>query len=197
MTTPVKVPRLPIPNGYQLTISVSQNGQLSNVVLGAISGTVPLQADVELFYNRMWDALRAGVSDTCSATGATFRDVSATEDVLRVLGAPDRPLGTAAGAPSLAAGATLVKWRTTNGSRSGKGRTFIPGLPGGATQAGGRALTAAHQTAVTAALDLNVASLQSNANLKLAVLSFRRGVAYVVNGWGVAPIPGVQRKRMR
>jgi hypothetical protein len=138
------------------------------------------------------------VHSSVSCLGATLRDVSGPDGQVIEVGAPASPAGGAAGTAGLLAGSTLIKWSTATGGRTGKGRTYLPGLGTGYVEANGRTYTASFSgTAATAiAAYLGHASM-TDGGIRPAVLSFRRGAARRITSGGLAPVVGVQRRRMR
>jgi hypothetical protein len=198
MTTPVSK-TLPIVNGYQMTLRLAQDGQAAAIVLGCkgVGGTFMVESDAVLWRDSAWAAFRPLMVATVTPQNTTVR--SCTKDgIVWELGAPSTGTAAATGSTTLAAACTLIKWSTTQGGRSGKGRTFLPGLPATAMAAGGRSYTAAWSTAVATAVSNYLASAPFTApGLKPAVLSFTRGEAYVIQSGGLAGVVGVQRRRMR
>lgn len=200
MTTPAPtVDRLPIPGGAQMTVRINQNGQQSVVVLGYVTGQAgwPTAAQALAQLERAWTMLKINVSNANTCTGGLLRDVSGDENGAIEIPAPTTPTGAYNGAVAFGAGAVLLKWSTPNGSRSGKGRTFVPGIPAGRLQADGRSIVTADVASINAACTTYLTSSVTAGVLLPAVLSFKRGLAYPITSGAVAPVAGTQRRRMR
>lgn len=197
MTEPTTVTRLPIPQGYQLAVAIDQGGQQSAVVLGYVAPAMPTTEQAQAEFNRVWAMLRTAMSNGSQATGAILRDVSGAEGNAIELAAPINPVGAAVGFPGVAAASTLIRWGSTNGSRSGKGRTFVPALPAGSVADNGRNVRPEHVTSVQGAIDAYLGGTAVDSPMFLAVLSFKRGAAYPITSGAVAAIAGIQRRRMR
>lgn len=196
MTTPAptRPPALPIPGAFAVALRYDVSGQPAVIVLGV--------DDVAT------DADQAGVVATTfhnaarplMATSCVLQDISVREAVpdgatvgIALPSSANRS-GTAAG-NLITAYATLVRWNTATGGRSGRGRTFVPGFTTGNLQADGRTLS---QSAVTAAQALvNTMTTPGPAMQGFAVLSRRTGQASVVISGSVSQIVGVQRRRLR
>lgn len=196
---PTPVPRLPIPTGLQLTVRVTQEGQEAAVVLGFLlnNASSPTQALAQALLQAQWNAIRNMTTSTTICTGGTLRSLAASNNVVFELAAPSSPAGIDTTAPTVAAVATLIKWSTANGTRSGKGRTFIPGTPAAWVAAGGRSLTAAAQTVVNQRASEMLSHTAEWPGLQSAVLSFKNGVGYPITGGAPGGRLGIQRKRMR
>jgi hypothetical protein len=144
-----------------------------------------------------WAAFRPLISSDVSCAGATGRYVHEPAGQVFEFGAPTTPAGGNASTQGLAGGATLIKWATDTGGRSGKGRTFLPGLTNGVIGPGGRTYTAAHATATATAITNYLGSSAFTAEIRPAVLSFTKGAAYPITNGAISPIIGLQRRRMR
>jgi hypothetical protein len=198
MTTPTPLAR-PV-DGRQMTLLLDDRGQPSAVVLGALAepsvNLVTTQA--EAWIEAAWEAFRPLVVGTVTCTGAIVRDVSIVDGRVIELGAPANPTGSGGAASSVASAATLIKWSTGGGGRSGKGRSFIPGLSQSQVGADGRSYQAGYAATVQQAVSayLGNPGLGSQGLLP-AVLSFSKGQAQVILSGGLSGTIGVQRRRMR
>lgn len=197
MTTPV--PRLYVPNGHQLTLNLVQAGQEAAIVLGGVTSPSAflVKSDYEQWRDAAWSAFRNLIVGDVTCTGATGRAVHEPAGTVTEIGAPVSPAGAKAGATPLASACTLIKWSTATGGRSGKGRTYLPGLPSSEVSAGGRTYASTHSTATATAITGYLGHAAFAGALKPAVLSFRKGAAYQITGGAISPIIGVQRRRMR
>jgi hypothetical protein len=92
-----------------------------------------------------------------------------------------------------------VKWTTPRGGRSGRGRTYLPGLNTIAVDTDGRTVVAGTRNLVTTVAGQYLAAFESGTLIPLAphVLSFTKGTSAPITGGTCAPIIGVQRRRMR
>jgi hypothetical protein len=139
------------------------------------------------------------MSSAVTIVGATGRDVSSSEGQVYEVGAPATNFnGGAGGDVTIRAASILIRWSTAQGGRSGKGRTFLPGLPRLNTSGDGRTYTPQMTGVVNGAISAYLASTtMSQQGLQPAVLSFRKGAAYPITGGALASVIGVQRRRMR
>lgn len=200
MTSPAQVP-FEVPAGCQLTVKYSQGGQTSNVVLGGlvITPTEPVTLVTATEWLRAWVQNLAGyIGNTVQCTGGQFRDLRPEYDEVYDLPAPSSAANGSVAGTQLAAGAYVVKWRTINGSRSGKGRSFIPGVSATQINADGRTLTAAALNDIGLGINaymqnMTVPTLQ----VRPAVISRKQLVAREITGHSVSSIVGIQRRRMR
>lgn len=201
MTQPTPA-RLPIPNGRQLTLRLTQAGQEAAIVLGFIDDgaatTASQAADVQ---NAAWNAFKPLIYSDVTLVGSVWRDVSEAEaDAIEVpppsgTGAAN---GAAGGTASVAAASTLIRWATGGGGRSGRGRTYLPGLATVSVAAGGREYTTSYRTTVTSQITAYLAnSTWTTVGVRPAVLSFTKGAAREIVTGSLSPIVGVQRRRMR
>jgi hypothetical protein len=201
MTSPAPdttAPRLPIPAARQMTIRVNQWGQEAAMVLGFVAPGAVTTAQAQAQLQSIWNVLRVAMSNSVTCTGAVLRDVSGDENGALELAAPTNSAGAFNGRSAVAAAGTLVKWGSTNGSRSGKGRTFIPALPEANIADNSRSLRVPeHVTPLQNALNTYLGATTTTQPLYPAVLSFSRGVAYPITSAAVGPIAAMQRRRMR
>lgn len=197
MTTPST--RLYPAGGHQLTLNLVQDGQEAAIVLGAVTRPERflVAADFAAWRDAAWGAFRSLCQTGTSCAGATGRLVMRASGSVVELGPPPSPGGALTGAVGLASGSTLIKWGTAEGGRSGKGRTFIPGLPISSVAAGGRTYSSAHQTAIATAVSSYLGAALWTGGLSPAVLSFTKGQAHVITSGAASPIVGLQRRRMR
>lgn len=200
MTTPAPAVRLPIPNGWQLTMNFVQSGQPSAVVLGfsdTDAGGIN-NTEAQALLNASWLAFRDCTVTTVSCTGGVLRHVGPGGLPPFELIAPPSPTGVDPGGSSVAAGSALIRWRTANSSRNGRGRTFLPAIPAGWLDATGRGIHGAAQTVLQTAITRHLSNTGSYAKaLTPAVLSFTKGQAYVITSGSPSPVIGIQRRRMR
>lgn len=198
MTTPTGT-RQPIPGGYQMTLHLLQGSQRAAVVLGAggAGGPFMVQSDAQSWLNGTWAAFRPYVVNTVSCVGATVR-AAVPDGTVWEFGAPATPTGGNTQGQALAAASWLIKWSTATGGRSGKGRTFLPGLPASQVAADGRTYVADAPTNAAAMITAYLTQpLFQGAGIKASVLSFRRGQGYTITAGSLAPVVGIQRRRMR
>jgi hypothetical protein len=196
MTTPVETrpPALPIPGAFAVALTYDVSGQPAVIVLGVDDvATDPSQAATvaTTFHN----AARPLMATSCVLQDITIREaVPDGATIGAALPAVNARSGIAAG-NLITAYATLVRWNTGRGGRSGRGRTFIPGFTTGNLQADGRTLSS---TALTAAQALVTTMTTPGPGMQgFAVLSRRLGEANVVVSGSVSQIVGVQRRRLR
>lgn len=201
MTTPAPTtpPRLYPANAYQLTLNLTHEGQAAVVVLGAkTNGTFLVESDLQQWKNHAWDTFKGLVSSDVSCTGAIGRSVSSAGGTVWELGPPTTPAGQGDSASNaVAAAAVLIKWSTATGGRSGKGRTFLPGLAQINVQSDGRSYTTAFQTLANNKAAAYINGAVFSASIKPAVLSFTKGEAYQITSGALSPRIGLQRRRMR
>lgn len=192
-------PRLPIPGGLQLSVRFSQNGQDAVCVLGGYRASGFTQpAGAQAWLNEFWARFKHLAAPSVVVVGGTCRDVSGPDGTVHELSAPASAAGTATNPSNLVAQSTFIKWSTATGGRTGKGRTFLPGLPTVAIAADGRSYLAAHGPAVQAACAAYIgSSVMAAEAIQPAVLSFRRGLARPITAGALAPLVGLQRRRMR
>ena len=198
MTTPA-TPRLPIANAHQMTLKLNQGGQTAAIVLGAKgAGAWGSQTEANAWANQVWEVLREGVSSSVQCVGAVVRDTDGDGLGVYEVGAISNPAGTVTGAIAPAAASALIRWSTTQGGRSGKGRTFLPGMVASWVDTDGRTFAAAGRSYLQARINGYLAiPLYASGTLTPAVLSFKRGQAYSITGGAVSSIIGIQRRRMR
>lgn len=198
--TTTSPPRLPIPNALQLTMNLTHSGQAAAIVLGARvpSGSVGFtQSAVEAWRDATWSAFRALMHYDVVCTGAVAR-ATVVDGVIFELGPPPTNNGAMTGGRTPAASCTLLRWRTAQGGRSGRGRTFLPGLPMEQVDTTGRGYVTAHANQAAASISAYLGStVFTSDSLKPAVLSFRKGAAYDITTGAIASIVGIQRRRMR
>lgn len=198
MTSP-SATRLPIPNAAQLTVRMLDNGQDAVVVLGAVvNGGVLTSAKANVWLDAAWQAFKPLMAPSVTCSGGTCRDVSSVEGQVFDLPAPPTPTGTGATVTTVRAATTLVKWSSATGGRTGKGRTYFPGIPAGSIDSGGRTYIPVWSTSVQTAVNayLNSAALATE-GIDPAILSFTRGAARPITSGALAPVVGIQRRRMR
>jgi hypothetical protein len=184
-----------------MTLLLTVGGLPGAIVLGAkyTSGNAIDQAQgATMWRDQAWSNLRGAINNEVTCSGAIVRHVNGLNATVYELGAPTSPAGALTGATPLLAACTLVKWTTATGGRSGKGRTFLPGIPATGIAAGGRTVNSGHVTTTQGAVNAYLASTaMSTYGLKPAVLSFRKGEAYPILAGAVNSIVGLQRRRMR
>jgi hypothetical protein len=191
-----------VANGYLLTLALQQGGQLANVVLGFTDKANPVvltTTNTQLVLDKAWQLLRTMMTSSVTCSGGTLRDLGGqAPGQVYELAAPPTPVGVGNPPDAVAAACTLIKWVTTNGTRSGKGRSFVPGIPSSAVQAGGRLVAAAHSSGIAPNLASYIAGTGTwEQPLQPAVISRKNGVAYPIISGAVAGVVGIQRRRMR
>jgi hypothetical protein len=199
MTTPPPVLGRYIPNAVQLTIKLNHNGQAAAVVLGATRPSVGATPGIaEAWRDAFWTAFRPLICSTTAVTGAVLRDVSGPDGDVSEVGAPTTNAAGFQGlVAAVGASAALIKWSTATGGRTGKGRTYIPGLPRDYVGPDGRLYTAQFQTEAQARINNYLAATIFASDFRPAVLSFTRGAARPITGGSPASVVGLQRRRMR
>lgn len=201
MTQPTPL-RLPVPTGRQLTLRLSQAGQDAAIVLGFISEDPFIaEAQGKAVADAAWAAFRPLVYSDVQYVGGVWRDVAVEEGTSIEVTPPTATgaaLGAAGGTASVAAACTLIRWSTGGGGRSGRGRTYLPGLATVSVAAGGREYTASYKTTVATQINAYLAnSVWTTNNVRPAVLSFTKGSAREIVTGTLSPVVGVQRRRMR
>jgi hypothetical protein len=198
VSQPERPPRLPIPNGWQLVVDYQHSGQPAQSVVGLAlpSGQGPTAQGAQIVLNAWWARMRALCSAEVVCQGGTLREAVPEGSILE-LNQPPNPAGTIAGTTTIAGYATLIKWTTNQGGRSGKGRTYLPGVTQGVVQSGGRTYSSAHQTAASAAIAGYLSDVQTGLAYSPVVLSFRKGQAFTVTGGALSSVVAIQRRRMR
>jgi hypothetical protein len=185
----------------QLTLKGTDGGQPFALVLGAlgpVGGGGAATQTAEAWRNEAWARFRNLMSNVVVCTGATLRHVGEANALPFEVGPPPSPTGTSQDARAVAAASFLLKWNTATGGRSGRGRTFLPGLPAPFVTADGRQYTADARTSAQTVINAYIAAgLWEGQGLQPAVLSFRRGAAYPILSGSPSAIVGVQRRRMR
>lgn len=198
MTTPTATPRLWIPGGWQMSLRFNQYGQESVVVLGAAGPSGGMtNAKAAEWRDAATAAFRPLFVSGVSVQGATVRDVGQRNGTVIELGPPATANGSSTASSSHAAACTLIKWSTARGGRSGKGRSYIPGLPYTALNGDGRTYATAFATAIATAASQYLNAALWSVDYKPVVLSFRTGTGTVITGGAAAPVAGTQRRRMR
>jgi hypothetical protein len=197
MTTPLP---FEIPGAYFLTVNTTQAGQPAQNVLGfAVNDlTFPTVEQFVQLLDAYWGVFRTVTAADTSCTGGTVRQAK-TEGVVWELSAPANPAGSStAGTTSVAAYCAMVKWSTATGGRSGKGRTYLPGVPKDAIAVGGRSFTPTYASAVaTAITNYRTHAQWATMDCHPAVLSRVDQAEYPITAGALAAIPGIQRRRMR
>jgi hypothetical protein len=202
VTTPTIV-RLPIPNAAQLTVKMLQGGQPCAVVLGGRlgPGTAVTAAMGTAWLALFWSRFSPGLSGQVTVQGATIRDTSGPGGISFDVGPPASPGGGAAGTMALAAASYVIQWRTGTGGRSGRGRSYLPGVMPIDVQTDGRTLQPTAVTTWKGRADGYIADLFAASGaltgLDPAVLSFTKGQASEILTSTVPPVLGIQRRRMR
>lgn len=199
MTAPAPV-RLYSPTMRQLTLKMDQGGQESDVVLGFKgTGTLYTPADGQLVLNAAWAALRPAIISQVTCTGGIWRDCSGPGGLATVAGPPPSPAGgLAGGSVTAAAVCYLLSWQTASGGRSGRGRTFLPGVNAPIINADGRTIAAAGITLLNSAITSYLgSSVWASTGNTPAVLSFTKGQANLIVSGKLGTVLGIQRRRMR
>lgn len=199
MTSPAPV-RLPIAGAVQLTMRLTQQGQPAAVVLGYFGGPAnPGLVTSQSILNAAWYKLvRPLTTSDVTCTGGVMRSVDGSEISVELAAPSGGTTVAAAGVSNIAAACSVIKWSSAGPGRSGKGRTFIP-LPGPATQ-DARAFTSTWTTTANNAAAAYLADPAFGGGggfHKPAILSFKRGAAYVITAGALSPVVGIQRRRMR
>lgn len=188
-----------VSQGRQLTLKLVHDGQAAAIVLGARGAGEWTDADaVTAWRDAAWGTLRMLIADTTTCIGAVGRNLENAASLPYEVGAPANPAGGQLGARAVAAACTLIKWQTNTGGRSGKGRTFLPGLLQGFVTPDGRGYTSAYQTSVATAVNNYLGhSMWAAEGLQPAVLSSKLGTALPIVSGSLAGVIGMQRRRMR
>jgi hypothetical protein len=197
MTTPTPV----ISNGVTLTVSYSVAGQVAQNVLGGYVtdvGTGLSTTEAARWRDAWWNAVRSLLPGAVTCTGAILRDRREVDAQVYEVGAPATPAGTDSGSLSVAAAGGLIVWRTAFGGRSGRGRTFLPGIGEADVDTNGRTIASAYATRMQTAIDAYLGSMEpADGNVVPAVISERVGNARQITSGSPASILGMQRRRMR
>ena len=183
-----------------MTLLFNHGGQSAAVVLGAHSpsGSGMTRAKAEGWRDAFWNQARFLCLNTVTLTGAIIRDVSGPDGQVIEVGPPaTNATGSGTTGIALAAGSTLIKWSTEVGGRTGKGRTYVPGLSTSSVNTDGRTYTAGHISGVTSAVNGYLGAAVFDLSFQPAVLSFTRGAPRRIIGGAAAPVVGIQRRRMR
>jgi hypothetical protein len=189
-----------VTDGCSLTVRYTTAGQEAvNVLGGKINGPFfPTTANVQAWLDAWWGQMRSIVSPNLTCLGAQYRDLSQVDGGTVEVLPSGSPTGTNGGGISLAAAAYLINWRTTAGGRSGRGRTYLPGVPEEAVEPGGVTLQSGNQAGVTSRAGLYVAAMQpGNGPIQAAVVSRRLGLARAITTASTASTVGMQARRMR
>lgn len=200
MTSPA--PRLYPANGLQLTVRLTQNGQNAAVVLGAMGANPGAdgQAFGTAWLAKFWTNFQPRVVSGINVQGATLRVVSSAAGTTWEIPPPASASGTLTGVSALAASSAVIRWNTATGGRSGRGRSYIPGLAVGDIDGGGRNLTSGTLNAFSSAANAYLGNWGTGGVLSSfspAVLSFTKGAAYPITSSSVLSVVGIQRRRMR
>lgn len=199
MTAPAVRPS--IPGGISLVLKFSQDGQESACVLGRgeTDTTAWTQAQAQADLQGVWNALRPLVGPGTSVVGGSLRSLNTGIPFVFELAAPTNPTGGASvTGTNVAAACLLIRWSTSFGGRSGKGRTFLPGLPANWVAPGGRSLNALGLSEAGAAIPnmLNDTGIYATRSTP-AVISYSDAIARQVVSGAASSIIGIQRRRMR
>ena len=197
MTSPAPRVRLPIADALQVSLTYDVNGQPAVVVVGCAppdDGGFVVPSDALALAQLLHTNMRPLMATSCTLVNITARETVADGQVFSLALPATNLTGTAAG-NLITAYATLVRWKTARGGRSGQGRTYVPGFTTANVNADGRTLSS---SALTAANALGTAMVGATGpSGTLAVLSFTDGVSSAVTGHSVSPIVGIQRRRLR
>lgn len=180
-------PRLPVAGAWHVALTYDVSGQPAVVVLGSFGDATSDQVAIA---NAFHTNARALMSTSTTLQSIVSHDASGSGNALQLPLPATNRTGTGAG-NLITAYATLLRWGTSRGGRTGKGRTFVPGFVTGSLAADGRTLSS---TALTAATTLG----QAMADVAgFCVISHRAGTATPVDTYSVSSIVGVQRRRLR
>lgn len=167
------------------------NSDLSSLL--AILDDAATDADsLAKFYNNQDEAL--------SVTSAYFRTLSNAQprELLGVVNAPGTATGTG-GPPMLSC---LIKWGTDVATRSGRGRTYLPGITVGTiSTTDADQFTSAYRTAIGNMVNAWVGAWMANATWGFVVLSDKDRQANLASPYrevlsgSVDPIIRIQRRR--
>lgn len=189
-----------VPGGLQLTVKMNQNGQPAAVILGARRDPSGPTIDTALgnaWLSAFWSTMRLAMTTDVTCTGAVLRDLGLPGGNVLEIPAPADPAGAGATASAVAAACVVIKWKTANGTRRGKGRTFLPGLPQAGIGSDGRSLASGHSGTVQTQVSAYLGKPLWTAQLRPAVLSFVDQQARDITSGTPGPIVGIQRRRMR
>lgn len=187
-----------VPDGYRLTVRYNQSGQEAVSVLGfeAQTGVFLVQSDGQAALNAFWAAFRPVVAGDVSVTGAEWRYLSPSASPVE-LAAPPSPTGGSSSTTSFAALATLIKWKSNGPGRSGRGKTFLPGVGNVNVASNGRTYSSAHATAVATAITNYLGASAFATAMKPAVISLKNQQAYDITSGSLATVVAIQRRRQR
>lgn len=190
-----------VPGAAIITASFNEAGQTAQCGIGisTIDGADPTFTEATAVLAAWWTAFKSSVCSDTQITGGTMRFARLDSPVVE-LAAPSGAVGTySAGTSSFAPYCGLVKWGSATGGRTGKGRTYLPGVSGFAVAPGGRAFVADYRTAVTASINAYLASaaVSGASNVVPAIVSRKANAARDITSAALAAVPGIQRRRMR
>lgn len=197
MTVPT--PPVNIPGAYTLSVNYDHGGQPSVSVLGlkAVGAAFLTRSDGIAALNAWWTAMRGLSSSTVTVTGAQFRSLI-TNGTVEELPPPATPGGGVGFANPLPSYAYLLKWSTLLGGRSGRGRTFLPGVVASFLSPDGRQLRSDAVAPASAACAAYLASgAFAGGAMRPAIISRRRNLSTAITGGVCSPFPGTQRRRLR
>lgn len=199
MTSPL-TPRV-VPNAYQMTVRMTDRGQTAAVVLGLLDSDAAAPSmdasNAAAWLAAWWSSMRIAVGTNLVCTGATVRDLGSVGGSVWEVAPPADPAGAGASAGAVAAACALLKWRTADGTRSGKGRTFLPGIAQVAIDTDGRSLTTGARGAVLTQAQVYLGKPLFTGTFGPAVISFKNQVARRITSVDVATTVAIQRNRMR
>lgn len=196
MTAPL--PPVNIPGAYTLSVLWDHGGQPSVSVLGiknGSSGLVTRAQGIQVLQAFM-DAFRPSINLSVACTGAVLRQL-VPNGVVEELPPPTAPAGTGTGGVALPSQSYLIKWATGRGGRTGKGRTYLPGIASGVLTVDGRSIIASVRDSVSTQCATYIANTVFLDTLSPAVVSRKALVASDIISGVCSTIPGQQRRRMR
>jgi hypothetical protein len=203
--TPVTVPanNTIVPFGATVTLQVTQAGQNAAMVFGwhkTAGGPGLTLANAQAMAFKAWNLVHQCTVESTVLQQTVVRLTDGTDVTFYipagVTAATIQATGTQGSATAIAAAGVLFKWATANGSRSGKGRNFVPGLPA-SWAPDGRTINSAAQALIQSDIDAYLAASSTTGDWVPAVLSRKNAAAYPILAGSVGPVVGIQRRRMR
>lgn len=187
--------RMAIPAGFAVaTIRFSASSALGSqpaVVLGVALGTSTPQGVADAIGGWVEDSLLDQLSNSLSVT--TVDVVGATEEGQHVVG----QAGSQSAAVSPPNVALLVRKSTGQSGRSGRGRTYWPGLLADSEVLDNGTIQSSRVLTLQGLMDDLVGALGSENSASLALINREQQVGIVVTAYQVQSVPATQRRRLR
>jgi hypothetical protein len=183
-----------------MTLRFTVAGTPGAIVLGGQlgSGTALTQAMANTWLGNAWSKLKQPAVPDVILTGATVRDLRVVNGNQFEAISDTLPPGQTPGSLALAGAAVLVKWQTGTGGRTGRGRTFLPGVSEAQINTDGKTLTTQARTDWQAAATQYLGLMNAAGSpILAAVISRKDQVARPILASSLGGIVAFQRRRMR